>query len=211
MACHLSQEAAFEEILRERGANKVHFKDLKYPPDMEMDRVNDQLARLDEVEKQLQSEMEKLAKSRDELKLLRDVEAMEMDRMQASGEFLGTQSAFLMSGWVPVDVMETLEQKISKITRHFALEFSDPLPEEKPPTLLHNNRFARPFESIVELYSLPDSRGLDPTFIMAPFFICFFGMMVSDAGYGIVMGHRWPCWPPGRSSPGAWWARSPGY
>lgn len=187
VACHLSQEAALEEILRERGANKVHFKDLKYPPDMEMDRVNDQLARLDEVEKQLQSEMEKLAKSRDELKLLRDVEAMEMDRMQASGEFLGTQSAFLMSGWAPVDVMETLEQKISKITRHFALEFSDPLPEEKPPTLLHNNRFARPFESIVELYSLPDSRGLDPTFIMAPFFICFFGMMVSDAGYGIVM------------------------
>lgn len=185
--CHLSQCAAMEEILRECGAAKVQFKDFKDTPDMEIDRMNDQLARLDEVEAQLKTECEKLAKSKGELRLLRDVEAMEMDRLQASGEFLSTQSAFLMSGWIPVNAIEPLKQKVDKITRHCAMEFTDPLPEEKPPTLLNNNRFAQPFESIIELYSLPDSRGLDPTFIMAPFFICFFGMMVSDAGYGIVM------------------------
>ena len=48
--------------------------------------------------------------------------------------------------------------------------------------LLHNNRFASAYEGIVASYSLPSPTGLDPTAIMAPFFACFFGMMVSDAG-----------------------------
>ena len=52
---------------------------------------------------------------------------------------------------------------------------------------IHGSECFPSYESIVAGYSLPDPRGFDPTAIMAPFFACFFGMMVSDAGYGMVM------------------------
>ncbi|NLX71520.1 MAG: V-type ATP synthase subunit I, partial [Clostridiales bacterium] len=54
------------------------------------------------------------------------------------------------------------------------------------PVLLSNAKLVEPFEVITELYSLPDPRGLDPNLYMAPFFFVFFGMMLSDAGYGII-------------------------
>ena len=56
------------------------------------------------------------------------------------------------------------------------------------PVLLSNNKLVEPFEVITELYSLPDPNGIDPNLYMAPFFFIFFGMMLSDAGYGIIMG-----------------------
>ena len=42
---------------------------------------------------------------------------------------------------------------------------------------MQNNRFLKPYQSIIAMYSLPDYHGIDPTFMMTPFFICFFGMI----------------------------------
>ena len=58
---------------------------------------------------------------------------------------------------------------------------------KKFPVALDNKSFFVPFESITEMYSLPDYKGFDPTSIFALFYAIFFGMMLSDAGYGIVM------------------------
>ncbi len=55
------------------------------------------------------------------------------------------------------------------------------------PVLLHNSSAVVPFEAVTEMYSLPDYRGFDPTSIFALFYAVFFGMMLSDAGYGILM------------------------
>ena len=44
-----------------------------------------------------------------------------------------------------------------------------------------------PFEAVTEMYSLPAYYGFDPTRIFALFYAVFFGMMLSDAGYGILM------------------------
>ena len=58
---------------------------------------------------------------------------------------------------------------------------------EEEPTLLENNRFSRNAEGVLESYGLPQHGHVDPTFIMSIFYVIFFGMMLSDAGYGIVM------------------------
>ncbi len=55
------------------------------------------------------------------------------------------------------------------------------------PVLLDNKNFFVPLEAITEMYSLPDYRGSTPTSIFAMFYAVFFGMMLSDAGYGIIM------------------------
>ena len=55
------------------------------------------------------------------------------------------------------------------------------------PVLLKNNRFTRPLNMVTEMYSLPAYNGIDPNPVMAPFFILFYGIMMADMGYGLLM------------------------
>lgn len=132
-------------------------------------------------------EFRALAAQLPRLRILYELTAQERDRQNAAGRFAQTETAFLMEGWAPAKAAQRLEKKLHEVSPECEIEFRDPLDEEQPPVLLHNNKFAAPYESIVVGYSLPDPRGFDPTAVMAPFFACFFGMMVSDAGYGMVM------------------------
>jgi V/A-type H+-transporting ATPase subunit I len=52
---------------------------------------------------------------------------------------------------------------------------------------MENGSFAAPYEAVTELYSRPRLGSLDPNFLMAPFHFIFFGMMLSDAGYGLIL------------------------
>lgn len=66
-------------------------------------------------------------------------------------------------------------------------EFNE-IPEgEEAPVLLHNTGAIYPFEAITNLYALPEYKEIDPTKWLAPFYFIFFGMMLSDAAYGIIM------------------------
>ena len=87
---------------------------------------------------------------------------------------------------------EKAETQLRKVSPTVALEFYDPLEGEEPPVLLHNPKIATPFESVVSGFALPKSNSFDPTTIMMPFFVNFMGMMVSDAGYGLMMAILFP-------------------
>ena len=80
-----------------------------------------------------------------------------------------------------------MEEALKNVSPTVALEFYDPLADEEPPVLLHNTKAASPFESVVSGFSLPAPSSFDPTAIMMPFFVNFMGMMISDAGYGLMM------------------------
>lgn len=121
------------------------------------------------------------------LKILYEATAQRLERQKAAQRFAVTETTFLLRGWVPAPAAEPTAERIRKISPACAMEFTDPTDEDAPPIQLSNNRFASPFESVVEGYSLPDYRGIDPTAVMAPFYACLFGMMVSDAGYGLIM------------------------
>ena len=82
-------------------------------------------------------------------------------------------------------------EKLTELLTQFdcAYEYSDPTEEDVPevPVKLKNNRFTRSMNCITEQYSLPAYNGVDPNPIMAPFFILFFGMMMADMAYGLLM------------------------
>ncbi len=59
--------------------------------------------------------------------------------------------------------------------------------DDEPPTLLKNPRPVRRFEYLLELYSLPNYRDIDPSFILSLIFPLFFGLMIGDIGYGILL------------------------
>jgi V/A-type H+-transporting ATPase subunit I len=125
------------------------------------------------------------ASGKQQVELYYDQLAAEGDRLAHNGT--ETDSAFMMTGWVRKDRKKRLEEVVSGVTDAYQLEFRDPNPDEVPPTVLQNNKLVRPYESVVQLYSLPAAGTIDPDWMVAPFHFIFFGMMMSDAGYGIVM------------------------
>ena len=121
------------------------------------------------------------------LKILREQLADQLQREEAAQRFAVTETTFLFRGWVPEEAADRVSAKIRSISPACALEITEPGENETPPTLLRNGAFATAFEPVVEGFSLPDYRGIDPTAVMAPFYACLFGMMVSDAGYGLLL------------------------
>lgn len=188
LMAHQSVQEPLEALMREMGAARVQFEGVTGTPALAIDLLYGKLGRIEQVRGQLQQEVIKLAEHLPELRLLRDVEATERDRLEAGQRCIDTQAAFLMTGWVPADSADRVEKALKKVSPECQMEFADPAEDEQPPTLMRNNKVVSPFETIVKMFSTPDPRGIDPTFVMMPFWVCFFGMMVSDAGYGVVMG-----------------------
>jgi V/A-type H+-transporting ATPase subunit I len=92
----------------------------------------------------------------------------------------------MLTGYVPEKYAQKLAREIdSKYTA--AVRFCEPDEEDDVPVLLENSRFSSPVEGITEMYSLPGKKDVDPTPVMSFFYYLFFGMMLSDAGYGLVM------------------------
>src|SRR6059036_1475050 len=102
---------------------------------------------------------------------------------------------FIVEGWVPTESFEKLEGElgrfpglfITELEQNHGAEHVEPAPAEAdPPVLLRNPKPLRPFEMLVKLFSTPNYCEIDPTFVLTFTFPIFFGLMVGDAGYGLV-------------------------
>ena len=152
------------------------------------------LSAAEEALKELASEKEACAQSivaeavrRDELKLAADRVSTKIALAEADEKLYGTASTVVMEGWIP----EEREQELIKVFDDFgcAYETLTPTEEEYPevPVKLKNNKITNGLNMVTEMYSLPAYGSLDPNPLMAPFFILFYGIMMADMGYGLLM------------------------
>jgi V/A-type H+-transporting ATPase subunit I len=133
----------------------------------------------------LQQETKDILPRKQQVELYYDQLSTTHERLQNGG--VETVSAFKVQGWVRKDRAQRVEKVVQSVTDAYQLTFADPAEGEIPPTVLENGKLVEPYESVVELYSLPKAGSIDPDLIMAPFHFIFFGMMLSDAGYGLVL------------------------
>ncbi|MDG5799037.1 V-type ATPase 116kDa subunit family protein [Marinilabiliaceae bacterium ANBcel2] len=111
----------------------------------------------------------------------------EIDENNAIHQTTGEVEEHVMhiSGWVPQPKVQNLNNFLDQ---EGILYIADqPSEEEKVPVLLKNNRFARLFEPIGDLYELPNHKELDLVPFFAPFYMMFFGFSLGDAGYGLLI------------------------
>ncbi len=127
------------------------------------------------------------APRRRELELSIDVLTTKIERADAAEKLLRTESVVILDGWAPAEKEKELERLFDEYG--CAWEMTEPAKEEYPqvPVSLKNNWFTRPLNMVTEMYSLPAYGSLDPNPLMAPFFIFFYGFMMADMGYGILM------------------------
>lgn len=127
-----------------------------------------------------------LAEHREKLKFAVDYLQMRKDKYNALSSLGFTESTFVLTGYIPEKYTDSLRKEIEK-KYTASITFTDPTDDEDIPVLLENSSFSAPVESITKMYSMPSKSDVDPTPVMSFFYYLFFGMMLSDAGYGLLM------------------------
>ena len=124
---------------------------------------------------------------RDELKLAADRMNVKISLAEAEECMCGTDSVVVLLGWLPAEREEELGQLFDRFG--CAWETEEPAEDEYPevPVSLKNNKFSDSMNMVTNMYSLPAYGTVDPNPLMAPFFILFYGLMMADMGYGILM------------------------
>ena len=174
--CLRSKEEEIMSLLKQKGFSEVYFRHLKGTVAENVERIKKEKEELFAKVKDIEKEAAERASLRRIIENYCDLTAIDADREKVRTKLLKTKTTFYLEGWIP----ERLTAKASKL-------LDPPKEDEEVPVLLDNKNFFVPFEAITEMYSLPDYRGFDPTSIFALFYAVFFGMMLSDAGYGILM------------------------
>lgn len=133
----------------------------------------------------LNDEIKKLAEQKSELEIFHDRLQAEIDRKKVV--FAKTEHTTYLDGWVRSDQIDLLKEKISQVTTDFELDISDPKETEVPPTALKNNKFVSQFETITNMFSIPNHKEIDPNPTMSIWYWIIFGIMMGDIGYGLLM------------------------
>ena len=100
-----------------------------------------------------------------------------------------TSNTCIINGWIPTEKMEKFEKSIKEVTGDdYYVTFEEADKDDMTvPIKLKNNRIVKTFESLTGMYAYPKYNEVDPTPLLTPFYILFFGMMGADAGYGLVL------------------------
>lgn len=186
-AVHRDEAGPFLQALQEIGYQQISLPDGTGTPSNQRDAAGKALVELGEKQKALEDELRDLANKLPVLRMGYEVLQAEQAREEAQGQMAHTASASYLQGWVPAIAAPAAEAAVKEQFPDAVIMLRDPEDGEEPPVLLRNNPVAAPFESIITGFSMPHPKSLDPSAIMMPFFACFFGMMVSDAGYGLMM------------------------
>jgi V/A-type H+-transporting ATPase subunit I len=166
----------------------VHtFPDLEGTPNEIMGRERRRWSELESRIEHAETEARRLADARDSLLLLLDyyIERVGLGGVERS--FHRTDSTFLLEGWVRAVDLRRLEEGLGARFEEIELHARPPEEGEIPPIKLENRPLASPFEFVTTLYGRPVYEEIDPTPLLAPFFILFFALCLTDAGYGLAL------------------------
>lgn len=187
VAFHKSAESVASPRLRELGFSAYAFNNMTGTPQHAYTRLEEQLASLKKHHSRLNDELAALGDRRTEVMTAADAYAAELELEMAREDILKSDSAFLLEGWARADEAMKVDAAVKSVTDAYYIDARDPADDEIPPSVVQNNKFNKPFEAITNLYSRPDPRGIDATPFMAPFYLLFFAMMLSDSGYGLLL------------------------
>lgn len=156
------------------------------PPKEQCEGLRARIAQAQDRIRRAEEEIRSFADKREDLEFLSDYESMRLEKYQVLGRLRQSRHTFIVEGYVPQREAAALERQLSD--RYDAAVEIEPLSDQDdPPVLLENNAFAAPVEPVLESYSMPARGEVDPCTVMAVFYYVLFGLMLSDAAYGLIM------------------------
>ncbi|RDU21920.1 V-type ATP synthase subunit I [Anaerosacchariphilus polymeriproducens] len=183
--CIKDKQEAVSDKLRSIGFSYPGLTDAKNPS-QKMEQLQSEIQKNQKTIEDCMNELKDLGSIREDICFLQDYESMRLEKYNVLGRLLQTSKVFILTGYIPKKEANNLESKLNQ-RFELSVEFEDPDESEDTPVLLENNGFSRPIQDTIEGFSPPGKYEIDPTMITSLFYYVLYGLMLSDAGYGLII------------------------
>ena len=185
VVCLRKDADKLEDALRASGFARPSQMVSKVPSELKKN-LEEQIQQLNSKTKQIESQIAEYKDYRNDLRLFVDYYRIRAEKYQILGQIPQSKQTFFISGYVPEGAVPLLKEKIEN-AYNCTVDVEEIKEEEEPPVLLKNGKISSSVEGVLESYGLPHKGEVDPTQIMSVFYIVLFGMMLSDAAYGLLV------------------------
>ncbi len=181
---------SIQENLNFYGFNSLNLPVLEGEPEKVREELEKNQEEKEARKEKIYEEIETLAEeNKKELLMVKELLNIEKDRANAMNNFSKTETVALIQGWVPEDKVEDVKEVINEATEnvsHLRFVSSEELDKE-PPTLTKNPPIIENFEFLTGLFGTPSSKEINPTPLLAFTYVLFFGIMLTDVAYGLLV------------------------
>ncbi|MGI6007497.1 MAG: V-type ATP synthase subunit I [Ruminococcus sp.] len=183
--CMKSDKVRVENALRSIGFAAPSQMPAKRPEEIREELLREQ-KRLCQANRELEQKIGEFRKEKASYRLLADYFRIRAEKYEILGKLPQTEHVFFVSGYIPEKYASAVEKDL--VSRYEAMvEIEEPSEEEEMPVLLENNSFAASVEGVLSAFGLPGKDDVDPSMIMAVCYVFLFGLMLSDAAYGLLV------------------------
>lgn len=185
---HLQDDDLVLEILKNNGFNKANIELSKTPKDY-IKEYEKETQRLLQANVEIENKLKMYAENVEKLEVSYEYYQNEKLKELASEKFGKTNNLIVIQGYIPSEKENEFEKYIKQVSDKYYYLFMEKAADDSldVPIKLRNGKFFESFEDLVKTYSMPKYNEIDPTPLVAPFYWLFFGMMVADFGYGLIM------------------------
>lgn len=183
--CMKKDAGKVEEVFRQNGFARPS-QPVTQTPAQEKEKLEMQIRDLQKEILDCQENIRKQQSERMNIRLASDYFRARAEKYEVLGRLPQSKKTFMISGYVPEKAVPALEKALNeKYT--LSMDVEELAEDEEGPVLLSNNGFSESVEGVLESYGLPKKGEIDPTTIMSFFYVFLFGLMLSDAAYGLII------------------------
>lgn len=179
-------ENEIKKVLDENDFEKIEI-DLNTSPDKYFKKLEEEIKITELKLIETNKKIDYLLDFQDKLKIIFDWLSWQKEKEEAKQKISKTNFTLSIFAWIEAKMITPLREGLEKISPEFEI-VEIPIKEgEEVPVLLKNKEFISDFEVVTNIYGAPKYNEPDPTPFLTPFFILFFAICLSDAGYGLVL------------------------
>jgi len=189
IAAHISEKDNVEKICRE-NISEFNFNVTSGSPKELLTLLQKDKKEIENTKKKIISELRAFAKEQlEDLFALREEIQLEKIKREVQRNFAKTSSSYIIKGWVLEKNIDRLKESVENASKGYAsCSFETPSTNpDNPPVYLRTPEWAKAFRTFLDLFATPRYNEIDPMIFMGIFFVLFFGIMLGDAGYGLIL------------------------
>ena len=150
-------------------------------------RLKDELSKIEKRKEEIERHLFEIGKRAKDLKVYHDLLCIAKRKKEVAAKSLFGGFLRHVSFWATGEEKEKIEKEIRGISEKARIIEAGYGEEEQPPVMLKNSGAVSPFQAVTDIFGLPGKDELDPTPYLSLFFIVYFGICITDAGYGLIL------------------------